>query len=91
MKALSRLRQKSDTQLLSRLNEIAIAIRRVQAYNKGGAKLSELQRAKHGNGINTMALQKLRREQAQINTILTERKIKRDKEKFEHGTTQGKR
>jgi ribosomal protein L29 len=77
MKVLVQLRQKSNIQLTDRLSQIRISIIRFQGYNKGACQppagvVSE------GNHENTMFLHKLRKEQAQILTILNERKSSKE-------------
>lgn len=67
MKQLVQLRQKSNDQLNNRLNDIAVSTRRVQGYNKGACKSFQ--------GNHPMLLHKLKREKAQILTILNERKL----------------
>ena len=66
MKQVANLRQMSNDQLAKRRNEINISLMRQRGENTAGGP-----RAK-----NTMFIRKLRREKAQILTILRERELK---------------
>lgn len=74
MKALASLREKSNDQLKSRLNEIEISFRRT----KGKFSAARDQASKGGSGENTMYLGNLRKQKARILTILHERELRKE-------------
>jgi ribosomal protein L29 len=73
MKDVTQLRQNSDQQLKDRLNELAISLQRAHGLQHIKADFTMMTRIKG----DTMFLKRLKREKAQILTILRERELKR--------------
>jgi ribosomal protein L29 len=81
MKALVELRKNSNDQLNNKLREIDVSLRRVRGYIHGAcAPPQAVNSVKHktanqGQSEDTMYYHKLKREKAQILTILSERRL----------------
>jgi ribosomal protein L29 len=73
MKDIVQLRQRSDQELKDRLNDVCVSLQRARSLVHRGA---DFFMASHIKG-DTMFARKLRREKAQILTILRERELKR--------------
>lgn len=81
MKKIVQIKAKSNDQLHNRLNEINISLRRIKGYNKGACKPPH-EILRPNNKEDTMYQHKLKREKAQILTILNERKNKEKNKKI---------
>jgi len=78
MKDIVQLRQRSDQELKDRLNDVCVSLQRARSLVHRGA---DFFMASHQKG-DTMFMRHLRREKAQILTLLSERKAKREKRRF---------